>query len=148
MPQQGVNKSTQLVAAMDPASNSGKAKAHQYGIAIVATDDLIQAQPGAELVAYGGQSPALKIVTCPDCHATRSIAATTTTRSVQRCDTCTTAEAPRPARRKPTPARGNVGAPIDRVADVPHLQPSMAPRNHTGRKPQGSAARSGDRLVG
>jgi DNA polymerase-3 subunit epsilon len=88
--QSNVSKTTDLVAAMDPASNSGKAaKANRYGIPIVATNDLIKAAAGATLIAHGTSSAALKVVTCPDCRATRTVPATAGAASIKRCDACT-----------------------------------------------------------
>ncbi len=87
--QTGVSKSTQLVAAADPASSSAKAnKARQYGIPVVAVDDLLKAKLGDRLSAHGSGRAGLKVVTCPDCQVTWTIEATTAGARSKRCGEC------------------------------------------------------------
>lgn len=98
--QTGVSKSTQLVAAADPASNSGKAgKARAYGIPIVATKDLLKAAIGGSVPAHGSGQAGLKVITCPDCHATWTVPATTAGPRSKRCGDCA-ASVGRPVARK------------------------------------------------
>lgn len=88
--QSGVSKSTQLVAAADPESNSGKAgKARQYGIPIIAASDLVNARLGDLIEAHGAGQVALKVITCPECHTTWTIPAIQTSPRLKRCLDCT-----------------------------------------------------------
>lgn len=89
--QYGVSKSTQIVAAADPSSNSGKAgKARQYGIPIIAASDLERARLGDVLRAHGTGRAQLKVISCPDCHATWTVPATTAGQRTKRCVDCAT----------------------------------------------------------
>ena len=104
--QPGVNKATNVVAAADPESNSGKAeKARRYGIPIVAADDIVNAKLGDTLAAHGAGQVGLKVVTCPDCLATRTVPATSAERSSQRCAECEPVRGPAPTPRTPKPKR-------------------------------------------
>lgn len=94
--QPGVNKATQLVAAADPASNSGKAgKARAYGIPIVAANDLVVARRGDTVVGHGAGQAGLKVVTCPDCLSTSTVSATSSQGTKKRCKECATVAARR-----------------------------------------------------
>lgn len=89
--QSGVSKSTQLVVAADPASNSGKAgKARQYGIPIMSVDDFVTARIGDAVTTRGTGRAALKVITCSDCYATWTVPATTAGRRTKRCADCLT----------------------------------------------------------
>lgn len=113
VPQPGVTKSTDLVAAMDPESNSGKAiKAHRYGIPLVSIDQLVNAHTGATLEAIGQQSAALKVTTCPDCHATLAIPAIAGGATIKRCNECAKASAAQARRSTPQQPRGMWAPPI------------------------------------
>jgi len=87
--QTGVSKSTDMVAAADPASNSGKAaKARRYGIPIVDVDDLLRASVGEAMPAHGTGQAALKVITCPDCYSTSAVPATSSATANKRCSEC------------------------------------------------------------
>lgn len=93
--QPGVNKATELVAAADPASNSGKAgKARTYGIPIIDATDLVGARLGDTVVGHGAGQAGLKVVTCPDCLSTSTVPATSSQSTKKRCTGCA-AVAPR-----------------------------------------------------
>lgn len=97
--QTGVNKATQLVAAADPASNSGKAsKARAYGIPIVAAGDLATAHLGDTVVGRSAGQSGLKVVTCPDCLSTSTVPATSSQSTKRRCSECATVLAGRSPR--------------------------------------------------
>ncbi|MEQ1702370.1 MAG: exonuclease domain-containing protein [Ilumatobacteraceae bacterium] len=94
VPVAGVTKTTSLVAAADPASNSGKAgKARKYGIPIVDVRQLASAVPGARLTAHDAGGAALKVITCPDCLTTWTISAMSGGSSSKRCEDCSTVAA-------------------------------------------------------
>jgi DNA polymerase-3 subunit epsilon len=96
VPLSGVTKSTSLVAAVDPASNSGKAtQARRYGIPIVSVDDLLGARLGDYIVDHGAGRAALKVITCPDCRTTWTVPATSGTVNSRRCEPCASLEAGR-----------------------------------------------------
>lgn len=89
IPDPGVTKTTDLVAAGDPASNSGKAaKARRYGIPIVDVRDLAHAAIGDRVVGHDPGGAALKVITCPDCLATWTVPAASAGASSKRCDDC------------------------------------------------------------
>lgn len=97
--QPGVNKATQIVAAADPASNSGKAsKARAYGIPIIAASDLAVALPGDTVVGRCAGRASLKVVTCPDCLSTSTVPATSSQSTKKRCSECATVVARRAPR--------------------------------------------------
>lgn len=99
--QSGVSKSTKLVVAVDTASNSGKAaKARQYGIPVVSVDDFISRGVGDVIVAHGAGQTGLKVITCPDCLATWTVAATVGAARSKRCDDCAPITTPTGARPK------------------------------------------------
>ena len=107
VPQTGVNKSTSLVAAADPASNSGKAgKARRYGIPIVSVDELVCGKIGDIVAGYGAGQAALKVVSCPDCRVTWTVSAATAALSSKRCDPCAAPAAPASKPHKTQPPRG------------------------------------------
>lgn len=87
--QPGVTKKIDLVAAADAKSNSGKAgKARSYGIPIIASVDLIGANVGDSVQSHGAGQIGLKVITCSACHATWTVAATSSERSSQVCAEC------------------------------------------------------------
>jgi hypothetical protein len=94
----GVTKKTDLLVAHDVGTRSGKAaKARNYGVPVLSSEQFADAQIGDLLEAQGSSTAALKVITCPDCLATWTMAATTASRSRRRCDSC--AETP-PSRRR------------------------------------------------
>jgi DNA polymerase-3 subunit epsilon len=103
----GVNKSTELLAAADVSSSSGKAKkARQYRIPIVSVDDLLNARLGSTIEAVA-VSEAMKVVQCPDCHATWTVSGRAAVHSSRRCDDCAPIAAPKA--RKSTAAQPTTG---------------------------------------
>jgi len=89
IPEPGVTKSTSLVAAADPKSNSGKAgKARRYGIPIVSIDELVRCKIGDVVAGHGAGQAALKVVTCPDCRMTWTVSATSASVTSKRCGPC------------------------------------------------------------
>jgi len=85
----GVNKKTDLLAAVDTLSPSGKArKARSYGIPIVSVDDLIRAKSGDLIPVVTTTSSSLKVVTCPDCQKTWTVPATSGGLNNKRCVDC------------------------------------------------------------
>lgn len=97
--QGGVSKSTMIVAAADPNSNSGKAgKARRYGIPIVSVEDFAGARLGDIIEGHGAGQAALKVIACPDCLTTWSVPATSRQTTSKRCPPCadiTSAKSPR-----------------------------------------------------
>lgn len=90
VPHRAVTKSTGILFAVDVQSRSGKAaKAHRYGIPVVSVDDFLAARIGDELGAIGSLG-ALKVITCPDCHATWTAPAVSGVQSTKRCADCST----------------------------------------------------------
>jgi len=84
----GVNKTTELLAAADVSSSSGKAKkARKYGIPIVSVDDLLAARLGSSIETVA-VSDARKVVSCPDCYVTWTVSGRSSVHSVRRCDDC------------------------------------------------------------
>ena len=87
--QTGVSKKTALLAAVDPTTKSGKAtKARKYGLPVVSVDDLLEAIVTGQPIGATTETTSLKVVTCPDCWATRTVPATTAARASKRCDEC------------------------------------------------------------
>jgi DNA polymerase-3 subunit epsilon len=87
-PRSGVSKSTDLVVAADVSSRSGKAaKAHKYGIPVITVDEFVVAEIG-EVLSASASVESLKVITCPDCHATRTVSATARAQSSKRCSDC------------------------------------------------------------
>jgi DNA polymerase-3 subunit epsilon len=85
----GVTKKTDLLAAVDPLSPSGKAKkARQYEIPIVAVDDLLAAAPGGSVPVVTTTSSSLKVVTCSQCDKTWTASARSAGRAETVCDEC------------------------------------------------------------
>ena len=90
----GVNKATDLLVAYDTASNSGKAdRARSYGVPVVSTTVFAASAGGELLDAEGSSVEARKVVTCPDCHATWTVAARSGERTTKRCADCTASPA-------------------------------------------------------
>jgi DNA polymerase-3 subunit epsilon len=107
--QHGVSKSTQLVAAADTQSGSGKAqKARSYGIPIVSVDDLLHAGWKGAVPTIGAQV-ALKVITCPVCLATWTVPATQAGATSKKCSDCSSVatQPAAPRLHKPRPAPGN-----------------------------------------
>jgi len=85
----GVSKSTDLVCAADAGSRSGKAvKARKYGIPVISVDEFLTAKIG-DVISASGSVEALKVITCPDCHATSTVPATSGAHTMKRCEDCT-----------------------------------------------------------
>lgn len=85
-----VTKRTDMLVAFDAESASGKAaKARSYGVPILSTAQFAAARPGDLLEAHGSTVEAMKVVTCPDCHATWTVPVRSGVRTSQRCDECT-----------------------------------------------------------
>ncbi len=86
--QKAVTRTTSLVAAVEPESNSSKArKARRYGIPIVSIDDLLGAVVGDDIPARRVEG-ALKVVTCPICLATWTVGARSGGRRSRTCADC------------------------------------------------------------
>ena len=84
----GVSKSTDLVCAADVNSRSGKAaKARKYGIPVITVDEFLTAKIG-DVLSASGSVESLKVITCPDCHATSTVPATSRAQSTKRCSEC------------------------------------------------------------
>jgi DNA polymerase-3 subunit epsilon len=89
--QSGVSRTTELLAAADVGSQSGKAaKARRYGVPIVSVDDLASARIGDRLPAVGVVGGSLRLVSCPDCFATWTEDAMSLGHSRRRCSECQT----------------------------------------------------------
>lgn len=85
----GVTKSTDVLVAADPESNSGKAgKARRYGIPVLDAAAFARARTGEVLEANGSSVSQLKVVTCPDCLATWTVPAASGAQRSRRCDDC------------------------------------------------------------
>ena len=86
---QNVTKRTDLLIAADPESASGKAsKARSYGVPIISTAQFAAARPGHRLEGHGSTVEAMKVITCPDCHATWTVSARSRAQTSLRCDDC------------------------------------------------------------
>lgn len=84
-----VTTRTGLVVAFDPESGSGKAsKARSYGVPIISTAQFADAAPGDTLDAHCSAIEAMKVITCPDCHANWTVSARTRTQASRRCRPC------------------------------------------------------------
>jgi DNA polymerase-3 subunit epsilon len=89
VPSKGVSKTTGLVCAADAATTSGKAtKARRYGIPVVSVDEFVRSRIGDVLAGSGEGQAGLKVVTCRDCLATWTVAATSSAYTFRRCDAC------------------------------------------------------------
>ena len=87
-PRSGVSKATNLVFAADPHSRSGKAaKARKYGIPVMSIDAFLNAQIG-DVLEVSGSVESLKVVTCPACHVTWTVPATSSAQTRRRCTDC------------------------------------------------------------
>lgn len=98
--QKGVSRATQLLAAIDPASTSGKAtKARRYGIPVVAVADVLAAHRGDTLSATNIDGDSLIVITCPDCLSTWTADARSGAHRQRRCSECVeaTQSLPRPS---------------------------------------------------
>jgi DNA polymerase-3 subunit epsilon len=85
----GVTKKTDLLVAVEPDSNSGKAaKARSYDIPIISNAQFHAASVGDTIEGHGSTVAAKKVITCPDCHATWTVAAASGAKSSQRCVDC------------------------------------------------------------
>ncbi|WP_420638820.1 exonuclease domain-containing protein [Candidatus Poriferisocius sp.] len=86
--QKNVTKQTSLVAALEPETNSGKAKkARKYGIPIAAIDDFLTAAPGKEIPARTVEG-ARKSIECPVCLKTWTVDARSSQRQSKPCTDC------------------------------------------------------------
>lgn len=104
-----VTKRTELLVAYDTSSSSGKAdKARRYGIPIVSTAQFGAAALGDELQAEAVAGAAMKVVTCPDCHATWTVEAKSGAHSRRRCDDCAGVRSPPRAAPPPREPMGPV----------------------------------------
>jgi DNA polymerase-3 subunit epsilon len=87
--QSSVSRTTSLVAAADPGSNSGKAaKARQYGVPIVELTAFAQATIGTRLAVAEGGISGLKVISCPECLTTWTEPATRIRHATRRCKDC------------------------------------------------------------
>jgi hypothetical protein len=87
-PRSGVSKATNLVFAADPLSRSGKAaKARKYGIPVMSIDAFLDAEIG-DALEVSGSVESLKVVTCPECHVTWTVPATSSAQTRRRCNDC------------------------------------------------------------
>ena len=85
----GLNKKTDLLAAVDTLSPSGKAtKARSYEIPIVSVDDLIGAAAGDVVQVVNTSGSSLKVVTCPDCHRTWTVSTRSGKSNSTTCGRC------------------------------------------------------------
>ena len=101
-PRSGVSKSTDVVCAADASSRSGKAaKARKYGIPVITVDEFLMAKIGGVLSA-SGTVESLKVITCPDCHVTWTVPATSRAQSTKRCSECAPLPPARTTSRGPT----------------------------------------------
>lgn len=88
-PVPSVTKATQLLVAADPATQSGKAaKAHRYGIPVVAASDLYRSQPGAEIPAVITRIQEPKTHICPKCGLAIVIPPGTNRPAIRACASC------------------------------------------------------------
>lgn len=93
----GVSRKTGVVCAVDVNSASGKAaKARQYGIPVVTVEQFMHASLG-DVLGAAKSIEALKVIICPECHATSTVPATAGTRVVRRCDTCSRSDTSAPS---------------------------------------------------
>lgn len=115
--QDGVTRSTSIVAASDPSSNSGKAaKARRYGVPIVDVRDLAEALPGDQIPAVGVGGSGRSVVTCPDCLTTWTTASAVWARALQRCSECLGPGQHRAADRPSSTTGSGVGSPTETLA--------------------------------
>lgn len=85
----GVTKTTDVLVAADPESNSGKAaKARRYGIPVVSAVDFAHTGPGGVLQGTGSSVAELKVITCPSCLTTWTAPATSSQQRSRHCPEC------------------------------------------------------------
>lgn len=96
-PVRNVTKSTDVVFAVDAASQSGKAaKARRYGVPVVEVGQFLTSVVG-DVLAGSMSGEARKVVMCPDCHVTWTVPAKSGTHTSKRCLECVQVTPPAPA---------------------------------------------------
>lgn len=123
---QGVTKTTDVLVASDPSSNSGKAKkAHRYGIPVVAASDFARSSAGDSIAASASTLTTLKVISCPDCLATWTVPATSGEATRKKCDDCRALRRSEPPPPPLPPPMGGLGGSFE----TPPLPPPPSGTN-------------------